>query len=666
MTAKRSTLWRPWELSTIPLAILIQCQTLEPLAQERGINSQKPLQTELLASLDAGHLHLDSPALAKVQVDWNGPDCKLRAGSTVVGHIAEIKPHSSQSKGSSITVVFDKADCNGHPSTPVSLVLFAVIAQVTIPEETMQDRNTNFGIVSEHPHMTNGSSSKSGPQPTYVPPEQDMSLRAHSQKADAPNMVLPGQVVGLSKVTLSVGTGAEGGSVLTSPNHNIRVERTTALVLMPSASLKQVGKLVSTPAAATHTAEESPHETHEAIAMPLPPPEPIDETEICSSSCSTVPDKFASPDRTPGAIANLSAANLGYVPHDRREFTGFNYESTLTYLDASNVLFTFDPHQLRRRTGNDARPESTHIVRAILVDTSNQTIKRIVDWSVQGDGQYLWRAGSGRVLVHIGHQLRLIDPDLNSVRMVDVPGVLAWVSSSPTGSNFAVGVLHERHTPALHQLILDSSNIDPEEDIDVRVFDHDLSLLLTTTQPSTMYPPVLSDSGEILIHADGHHRWKISEYRWDRTDHPIATTNSRCHPTISTPLPNYLFMVGCTDTPALNWYRLLRLDGHTVLKSRGSSQEIEQAADSAADQEFAIRVVHTFKSLFPGNSFHKDDLKEQEISVYDTANGRRLFTATANDMPPTEQTFALSPSGRQIVVLRDNSIDFYSFANPAP
>ena len=366
------------------------------------------------------------------------------------------------------------------------------------------------------------------------------------------------------------------------------------------------------------------------------------------------------------AFASLSAAHLGYLPHDRREFFEFNYESALTYLNASKLLLTFDLHKLRQRSGNAIRPESTRLVRAVVIDSSTQTVERILDWQVPGEGRYLWRAGPDHILVHIGHQLRLFGDDLIPVRILPIPGPLAWVAASPDGSHFAIGILHERHSADLHRQIFDATNIEPEEDIDVQVFDAEFHLLLTATQPSTMYAPVLADTGEVLVHASGRDRWRISELRWDGTEHQIAEITSRCHPTVSTPLADRVFVVGCAVSPSLNWYRLLRMDGHTVLKNRGSSQEMEQAARGSATSQVAIRVARTFKSTLSGNAFHKSDLKEQEISVYDASDGRRLFTTTADDIPLTEQSFALSPSGHQIALLRSRTVAFYSLGDAAP
>ena len=108
---------------------------------------------------------------------------------------------------------------------------------------------------------------------------------------------------------------------------------------------------------------------------------------------------------------------------------------------------------------------------------------------------------------------------------------------------------------------------------------------------------------------------------------------------------------------------MLRPDGHPVLKGFSPSEEIEQASSFIAPNEFAVRVVKVARAMLPGQPFSKSDLQREEISVYRSSDGRRLFSTTAEEVPMAEQSFALSPSGNQVTLIGDNAINFYSIAN---
>ena len=67
----------------------------------------------------------------------------------------------------------------------------------------------------------------------------------------------------------------------------------------------------------------------------------------------------------------------------------------------------------------------------------------------------------------------------HSPAWIAVPGQPVFVSTSPSGELVAVGTLHERHTPTMHAVLAEETNIEPEEDVDISLFDQNFGLLLT-------------------------------------------------------------------------------------------------------------------------------------------------------------------------------------------
>jgi len=645
-----------------------------PKTPERRINPQAPLQVELLAPVDAGRLSVGASVLAKARVDWNDPTCHLRAGSVVVGHIVDVAKRSKTNKGSSLTIAFDHAECNGR-STPFQFTLFALIAVPHVDEGIpLVDSSSSFGRSSSAPRFGGGTGGPKTGAPPAIDLKDNMSGTGSGFNDKTPKVILSGQVLGMKKIILSVGTGPDGASVLTSTSENIRLEGATQLILMPPTSvspdpaptLTASAERSSGPSAATPSSETS--ETTSAPAppappAPLPPPE-VDETSICVAPCSLVPDLTGTPSLH--ASLTLSINSLGFIPHDKGERAAFDYESTLIYLDSQNLLFTYDPHKLRQRLPNGSfRTESMRTIRAVLLDPATLSVKRVVDWQVQGSGQYIWNAGPSQILVHLGHHLRLLGSDLQAIRDISVPGQLAFVSISPSGNHLAVGVLHERHPKEMHDFLVEATHLEPEEDIDIQLFDENFKLVFTARQNSTLPPPVLSDAGEIRVNSSGKNRWRIGEYRWDHTEHVVATMTSECRPSLTTPLSNSVFLVGCSSSPAQNWYRMIRLDGHAILTSHGSSQEIEQTSSSSTQDDFAVRVVRAHYSRSRDARFHKEDLKEQEVSVYRARDGKRLFFSINPDVSLAEQSFALSPDGAHLAVLAGINISLYPIAKAA-
>lgn len=631
---------------TTPAGAYVPSVTDPPKPADRP-TGLSPLQTELLAPLDVTRLHPGSTVLAKLAVAWSGQGCSLTQGSTVAGHVAEVDLRSRQNNISRVTILFDTADCNGVRSTIFPSVLVAVLAGTLGGDPNL----TEGPPLADAVGLSTGGGARSAQSASAITDFSALPSRR------LPAQVLPGQVIGLSRIKLDVGAGVDGGSVLSSPSHNLRLEATTHFILMP----RGPEVITASPSAPTAASSSAPATSNAVVSFIPPAPEPVDETEICSSSCNTVPDGSGQTTPSHVAAATLLTSTLGYKPQGNREITSLGYDASLTYLDAGNLLFSFDPHKLRERGGGVHR-QAARTVRAVLIDPLDHTVKRVSDWRVYGEGQYIWPAGPARVLAHIGHQLRLLSPNLNVVRSTELRGAIAWVSASPSENRFAVGVYNERHTDDIHQQIFQATGEEPEEDIDVHLFDGDLNLILTVERSSDTHRPVLSDDGEIRLLPGRRGHWQISEYRWDRSTHTIATTRSSCRPDVTSVSSGLLFVLGC-GTSETRWYRVLGSNGHPILKADSPSEEIQQSTSSSDPSQFAVRVITAVRTMSPGQPFRRSDLHSQAISIYRSSDGHRLFATSAAQVPLSEQSFAISPSGSQLALLGDSNIAFYSIAS---
>ena len=62
---------------------------------------------------------------------------------------------------------------------------------------------------------------------------------------------------------------------------------------------------------------------------------------------------------------------------------------------------------------------TVRVIRAAVVDTETRRVTHTVDWELPDNRQFLWPLGEGRVLVHVGSELRVYgdgieDPESNS------------------------------------------------------------------------------------------------------------------------------------------------------------------------------------------------------------------------------------------------------------
>ncbi len=635
-------------LCSLLAIVLVLPLVLGRVCVGEAVSPVRPLQTELIGPLDLSRVHEGSSVLLRVDLAWSGTGCVLRAGGIVRGHVVRVERRSKQVKSSEVELRFDAADCNGQPEVPFRLRLVALV------EPAGGTFSPGGSGTSEAPPLADAVGLSSGGGVRSASAASAINDAGTVVARNLPSRITPGQVIGIGRTTLRM--GEEGSTAIVAAGHDVRLERGTSLILTAMPVAEADPAKVVAPTDGVKRSAVAPAATVVAAAV-APEPEPVDETEVCSGVCNVVNGMaVAGPEQTSTLQAKLPLGSLGYAPRERRRAPAFDNDTTLTYLSATSLLCTFDPHELRQRRSGE---EAGRTIRVVLIDPTTHSVKRVMRWRVEADDQYLWPLGGGRVLVHMGHELRLLDSELRPLRSVAAESRVAWVVSSPLGEHIAVGMVKERHSERVHRELEESMAREPEEDVEVRLLDGDLKPVLTAMRSSETAAPVLTDAGELRVRAGKRGQWRITEYRWDKTERTVASATSACRPILSAPERGVIFAVGCTRTGG-RWYRALGPDGHALLKGESPSDEIEQTAEGTTDGTFAVRIVKTAKPWTYGQPFTREDLLKEEIAVYRGSDGRSVAAVTSDDFTLSQHSFALSPGGDQLSLAGADSILFYA------
>jgi len=621
-----------------------------------------PVKADLVRPLDASRIKVGDSILAKVAMKWNSPQCTLRQGAIITGRIVAQTAHSKTDKTSQIALLFESGQCDGRDMKPLPLSVVAVLSVDPILAASSYGNQplgeaAGLGIGGSGGGGAGVGVGGGGGNLRSVTAAAAISYNSPS-KYTGPTSVLPGQVIGVRGMKLNVGGGPEGSSILSASGHDVRLEINAQFLLVPIPSAATAPKTVAAtvpPAATASAGPASATTTPDVTDAP-------DDSEICVPPQCNDALSSAEPEIKPAsAAATLSVKDLGYTPvRPDHEMYSFDYGSAISYLGPKELLFTFNPHTLVPRTGTESEFAKLRIIRAVLISVPDKRVEKTINWKVPDDHQYLWRVASDRVLIHVGRELRLYGPGLKEEQSSPLSGPLAFVSASPSAKYFAVGVIQERHSEAIHRQLKDAEQVEPEEDVEIKVLDSNLHPLATVIRSSRSAPPVLSDNGEIRIVSAGKNRWQIIEETWDSQRHLLTQINSACRPETTTLPPELLFVVGCSHQTAGKWYRVLRPDGKPVLKGTSPVAEFEQtAAGVATANAFTIGMAEAAKSIVSDSAFHASDLASERIAVYRAENGGRVFALNIASPVPTVQTFMLSPDGSQLAVMSGEQIAFY-------
>jgi hypothetical protein len=615
----------------------------------------QPVWADLVQPLDSRKVKVGDPVLAKLAVGWKSPVCDLREGAIIQGHVVTQKIHSKTDKTSEIGVAFDAGQCGGRDMKPLALTVAAVVAAAPASNsdfpyvESLQPLSTAVGLTLN----SNVRSITQASATVYTEPRP--------AKPSIP--VKPGQVVGIAHLAISVGQGPDGASVLSSSGHNVQLSAGTQFALVPNLRAESSGtegaKSAETNAANGTAAPES---------VEPGPPEIADEREVCvAPDCSVALADTEVDQEVQGAQLTFPLKGLGYLPPlADREMSGFNYDVSIAYLGPTQFLFTFNPHILVPRSGAEADfSGKLRIVRAVLIDLEKKAIVKTVDWRVPDSGRYLWPIGEEQVLIHVGQELRVYGPGLQLRNRISLGGPLAFVRTSPASQYFAAGIIHERHSREIHRQLEEAEQREPEEDIEIRLLDAQFKELASVMRSSRVPHPVLLNEGEVFLPSSGRNRWRIVENSWAGQRKVLATATSSCMPQAESVPGNLLFVVGCDRQTGNRWYRMLHGDGSVVLKGWSNSSELEQTAGgNVGGNAFAIRIAEATQSRLLQSVFRPSELKSARVTIYRAKNGRRIFSMGLPDPVPSVQTFAISPRGDQVALLKTGEIAFYRV--PAP
>jgi hypothetical protein len=639
--------------------ILISVVTSAPAAHKHASETPAvaPIHAELVALLDARFLKAGSPVLLRVKDAWQNGDCKLREGSILKGHVADANVSSKEDRISKVALVLDEAQCNGTALVPMPLAVAAIMAR----DPTEFGNTQEYAPLNALPVAIRGAS---GTGPISLSSAAVVAENS-ATRIDSPKQISLGDVIGVSGLKLSVGTGPEQSTVLFAKGHNVSLQRYTQFVLVPAALIAHT--TAAAPAAPSPTVDAGARpatpaaSSAEAVRTDAPPPVPVAEpepdVEVCAPPSCNIAQSDAAATAEVRAEKNFPLRELGYAPRYGIELDDFNHEAALAYLGEHQLLVTFNPHTLiDRRDGRDV----ARMVRAAVLDTSTMRPIRIVDWPIADHKQYLWPAGEDRVLAHVGNELRVYGPDLRIERRIELQGPLAWVRVSPSQKNFAIGVILERHSKELHAQ-LTAATAEPEEDMEIRVLDAEFQTTATAVRSSRFMPPVLTDEGEVEVDLQDREkeRWHLVEYTWDHQAHSIAYVKSACMPQISTIAPDLLFVVTCARDAGAK-YRVLRRDGSLLLQGSSSAEELgEGARGTRRGKAFVVGIAQADCTVSPGGYFYPSNLKKEHLAVYRATDGKRIFTTHVDLPPPTREAYALAPGAGELAVLSAEQISVY-------
>jgi len=367
---------------------------------------------------------------------------------------------------------------------------------------------------------------------------------------------------------------------------------------------------------------------------------------------------------------SIAAEPLGFSAPGALYLGSRDTLASLDFVDENRLLFTFRVPGLIRREAGDGEEGDQRNIRAVLLSLPAGTVEAETVWTLHDRARYLWMLKDGQFLVRDGAELKQGNAALELKPMLRFPGPLLWVEVDPslqflvTGSRepLAGKVASTGFSPRPE---LAGTSAENQGDLLLRILHRDSGqVMLSTRLRSAIHLPIGSNGYLENLHARGI-EWQLNLHGFDGTITPMARLSSTCTPSSYFASQREFIASVCN---ALGEHRLEAMTsaGRLLWQVQLSDHEVWPLLVFARDgSRLAQESLLVAREINASSPLSTDDIRGQNVRVFDAANGHVALTAQASPPLDAGGNVALSPSGRRVAVLNGGMLEVFELP-PAP
>jgi hypothetical protein len=361
---------------------------------------------------------------------------------------------------------------------------------------------------------------------------------------------------------------------------------------------------------------------------------------------------------------------LGYRPPGSLYMLSGKAFTSLDFVDAHHLLFTFRQPRLMRREENPGRFDNDQVIQALTLNVPGGTVQASAEWRMHDRSRYLWPLGGGRFLVRQRNTFSLTDASLKLHPYIDVATPVLQTEVSPDGRILVVEHQYERHTPEEHSKLEAQARQygepPPAEDTQITVLNvasREVLAALKTENP--IHVPITS-TGYVGVAKDkGEDQFLIRFTPFEGQSLVLGRVASTCTPHEEFLSPEALMIESCGPKSPDVYLDAWTTGGKKLWNGQREGHLVWPTfAYSRTGGRFAVSLLHVnhFTDLL--DSINDEDVREQVVQVFDSVTGALLMATTASPILTAGQNFALSEDGERLAILREGAIEIYKVPLP--
>jgi len=361
---------------------------------------------------------------------------------------------------------------------------------------------------------------------------------------------------------------------------------------------------------------------------------------------------------------------LGYRPPGPLYMLSGKAFSSLDFIDAHHLLFTFHQPRLMRREENPGRFDNDQVIQAVTLALPGGTVQASAEWRMHDRSRYLWPLGGGRFLVRQRNTYSLTDAQLKLHPYIDVATPVLETEVSPDGRILVVEHQYERHTSEEHSK-LDAQarqygEPPPSEDTQITVMNIASREVLAALRTETPIHVPITSGGYVGVEKDkGEDQFLIRFIPFEGQSLVLGKVASTCTPHEEFLNPIALVIESCGPKSPDIFLDAWTTEGKKLWNGQREGHLVWPTfAYSRTGDRFAVSLLHVNHIIDLVDSLNDEDVREQVVQVFDSATGALLMATTASPILTAGQNFALSEDGERLAVLREGAIEIYKVPSP--
>lgn len=352
---------------------------------------------------------------------------------------------------------------------------------------------------------------------------------------------------------------------------------------------------------------------------------------------------------------------------------------SLDFLNEDHLLFTFRVPGLIHRDHREpvGSEDEERRVRAVVLALPAGTVQAEAVWTLHDRRHYLWMLDGGQYLLRDQNELKIGDASLEPKPFLRFPGPVLWVEVDPnhkfvvTGSSEPPATASrdgEVPSPPTAAAALVSDNPPPgaEPDLVLRILSRDSGkVMLVSHVKSAVHLPI-NDNGYLSTLRGNGKAWVVSLDHFEGGSTILGSIDSVCSPLLDFLSPRAFLATTCeaSGDPRIV---AMTTGGHRLWESPGSGSAVWPILVTGTDGSRLARetltVSHGISAFAPLDT---DDIKGQDVQVFDVATGKVALRALANPPFDVGGNVAVSPSGKRVAIIMADGIQVFELPAPPP